>query len=80
MTKGRIFIQGDYNGVLSKLSAGQTVYLENFFHDITIRIEPGNPEYYTAKHKGGSYYQLRYDTNLACETLLEANQIHQRGI
>jgi hypothetical protein len=75
MAKGRFFEQGDYEEVINKLQAGQPVYLENFLQDIAIKIEPGNPDFYTAKHKDGSYYQLRYDTNLACETLLEANQL-----
>ena len=75
MAKGKMFEQGDYSDVIRKLEAGQPVYLENFLHDIAIKIEPGNPEFYTAKHKAGGYYQLKATTNLACETLLEANQL-----
>jgi len=75
MAKTKMFVQGDYSEVIRKLESGQPVYLENFLHDIAIKIEPGSPEFYTAKHKDGGYYQLRHDTNLACETLLEANQL-----
>ncbi|MGD9929320.1 MAG: hypothetical protein AB7U05_04825 [Mangrovibacterium sp.] len=78
MAKGKIFVQGNYHEMIRKLRAGKTVYLENFFHDIAIKVEPGNPEYYTAKRMGGGFYQLKRDTNLACETLLEANQLTEK--
>jgi len=52
----------------------EVVYLMNTSHGIVVKIVPLHQNWY-AKNKGGDEYEIHCSTNLACETLMQANQI-----
>ena len=61
-----------YDDIIEK-SIRQTVYLLNTFEDIAMRAEPDGS--YFAKPKGLDEYEVKHNTDIVAETLLEANEI-----
>ncbi len=52
----------------------EVVYLLNTYHGIAMKIVPLHKNWY-AKPRGGEEYEIHCSTDLACETVLQANQI-----
>lgn len=65
----------NYKSVISKIG-NETVCLLNADQEIVFRIEPGQ-EFWYARDKGGREYRMHHSTDIARETLLQANQISQ---
>jgi hypothetical protein len=63
-----------YDKMCSKLGK-QTVYLMNSFEGCVMKVQTNGE--YLIKFKGRPEYKVLRSTNIACETLLEANEISE---
>lgn len=53
----------------------QDVYLLNFFEEWAMMIPKDGSEMYPCKFKEEALYKIAFSTNLACDTLSQANEI-----